>query len=194
MSMYCYIFILIIDASSTLIPACSYKVFINPSVSDVLCTATAEALAMGKFVICADHPSNEFFRAFPNCLTYKTSEDFVARVREALANEPQALTPEQRHHLSWEAATQRFMECSELDRVLNNCQDIVHKKMTKSVSMPPFTEMVDGGLAFAHYCFTGNEVLRLSTGAIPGTRDYDKQHCKDLHLLPPQVQNPIYGW
>eukprot|EP00268_Persea_americana_P013709 TRINITY_DN1609_c0_g1_i2.p1 TRINITY_DN1609_c0_g1~~TRINITY_DN1609_c0_g1_i2.p1 ORF type:complete len:198 (+),score=34.91 TRINITY_DN1609_c0_g1_i2:367-960(+) len=194
MSMYCYIFILIIDASSTLIPACSYKVFINPSVSDVLCTATAEALAMGKFVICADHPSNEFFRAFPNCLTYKTSEDFVTRVREALANEPQALTPEQRHHLSWEAATQRFMECSELDRVLNNCQDIVHKKMTKSVSMPPFTEMVDGGLAFAHYCFTGNEVLRLSTGAIPGTRDYDKQHCKDLHLLPPQVQNPIYGW
>eukprot|EP00268_Persea_americana_P013710 TRINITY_DN1609_c0_g1_i4.p1 TRINITY_DN1609_c0_g1~~TRINITY_DN1609_c0_g1_i4.p1 ORF type:complete len:766 (+),score=149.99 TRINITY_DN1609_c0_g1_i4:206-2503(+) len=172
----------------------SYKVFINPSVSDVLCTATAEALAMGKFVICADHPSNEFFRAFPNCLTYKTSEDFVTRVREALANEPQALTPEQRHHLSWEAATQRFMECSELDRVLNNCQDIVHKKMTKSVSMPPFTEMVDGGLAFAHYCFTGNEVLRLSTGAIPGTRDYDKQHCKDLHLLPPQVQNPIYGW
>ncbi|XP_051131541.1 digalactosyldiacylglycerol synthase 1, chloroplastic isoform X2 [Andrographis paniculata] len=176
----------------------SYKVFINPSVSDVLCTATAEALAMGKFVVCADHPSNDFFRVFPNCLTYKTPEDFVAKVKEAMANEPLPLTPEQRYILSWEAATQRLMEFSELNKVLDSQADKHlgrrHKNgMPKSISLPNLNEVVDGGLAFAHNCLTGNEFLRLCTGAIPGSRDYDKQHSKDLRLLPPQVQNPIYG-
>uniref|UniRef100_A0A0D3FVQ7 Digalactosyldiacylglycerol synthase 1, chloroplastic n=1 Tax=Oryza barthii TaxID=65489 RepID=A0A0D3FVQ7_9ORYZ len=176
-----------------------YKVFINPSVSDVLCTATAEALAMGKFVICADHPSNEFFKSFPNCLTYKTSEEFVARVKEAMASEPSPLTPEQRYSLSWEAATERFMEYSELDKVLNNKigysgQDGKRSKVRKIPLLPRLSEVVDGGLAFAHHCLTGNEFLRLATGAIPGTRDYDKQQCMDLNLLPPQVQHPVYGW
>ncbi|CAD6250768.1 unnamed protein product [Miscanthus lutarioriparius] len=174
-----------------------YKVFINPSISDVLCTATAEALAVGKFVICAEHPSNEFFVSFPNCLTYKTSEEFVARVKEAMDREPQPLTPEQRYNLSWEAATERFMEYSDLDKVLNNEAAQPgqgrNRKNTRT-SQPNLSDIMDGGLAFAHQCLTGNEVLRLATGAIPGTRDYDKQHCVDMGLLPPQVQHPIYGW
>ncbi|KAJ1384791.1 putative digalactosyldiacylglycerol synthase 1, chloroplastic [Sesbania bispinosa] len=105
-------------------------------------------------------------RSFPNCLTYKTSEDFVAK----------------------------------LDRVVNKEKNSAKsstdtgKLIANSLLMPNLTELLDGGLAFAHYCLTGNEFLRLCTGAIPGTRDYDKQHCEDLQLLPPQVENPIYGW
>ncbi|KAF0935195.1 hypothetical protein E2562_031050 [Oryza meyeriana var. granulata] len=145
------------------------------------------------------HPSNEFFKSFPNCFTYKTSEEFVARVKEAMANEPSPLTPEQRYNLSWEAATERFMEYSELDKVLNNKngyygQDGKRSKMRKIPLLPKLSDVVDGGLAFAHHCLTGNEILRLATGAIPGTRDYDKQQCIDLNLLPAQVQHPVYGW
>ncbi|XP_052144103.1 digalactosyldiacylglycerol synthase 1, chloroplastic-like [Oryza glaberrima] len=172
-----------------------YKVFINPSISDVLCTATAEALAMGKFVICAEHPSNEFFMSFPNCLTYRTPEEFVARVNEAMAREPQPLTPEQRYNLSWEAATERFMEYSDLDKVLSQpVTEGVHRSKTRRTIQSNLSDAMDGGLAFAHHCLTGSEVLRLATGAIPGTRDYDKQHCVDMGLLPPQVQHPVYGW
>ncbi|CAH2054020.1 unnamed protein product [Thlaspi arvense] len=170
-----------------------YKVFINPSISDVLCTATAEALAMGKFVVCADHPSNEFFRSFPNCLTYKTSEDFVSKVKEAMSKEPLPLTPEQMYNLSWEAATQRFMEYSDLDKILND-GDGERRRMRKSRSAPSFNEVIDGGLAFTHYVLTGNDFLRLCSGATPRTKDYDKQHCKDLNLVPPQVHKPIFGW
>jgi len=88
----------------------SYKTFVNPSISEVLCTATAEALAMGKFVIIPYHPSNYWFLQFPNCLPYRNKLEFVANLRWALNHNPQPLTEEQAHEFSWQAATERLFD------------------------------------------------------------------------------------
>jgi digalactosyldiacylglycerol synthase len=89
-----------------------YAVFVNPSISEVLCTTTAEALAMGKFAIIPLHPSNTFFLQFPNCLAYRTKFEFVANLRWSLTHEPAPLTPELARQFTWEAATDRFMDAS----------------------------------------------------------------------------------
>jgi digalactosyldiacylglycerol synthase len=91
-----------------------YRVFVNPSTSDVLCTATAEALAMGKKVVIPEHPSNVFFKQFTNCVTYEAEENMVPTLQRALASEPVPLSPMEQYMLSWEAATERLLDAAAL--------------------------------------------------------------------------------
>lgn len=103
----------------------SLRIFLNPSVSEVLCTTTAEALAMGKFVIIPRHPSNMFFEQFPNALMYDTFDDAVDQLIFAMKNMPDPLCEEFARLLSWEAATERLIKASavtsdeDLERKIN---------------------------------------------------------------------------
>lgn len=91
-----------------------YQVFINPSTSDVVATTTAEALAMGKWVVVPDIACNAFFKQFRNCLTYKDGSGFIAAVDRALQKEPAPLSDSELRKLTWEAATERLLEVGSL--------------------------------------------------------------------------------
>ncbi|XP_058211555.1 digalactosyldiacylglycerol synthase 2, chloroplastic-like isoform X2 [Rhododendron vialii] len=151
-----------------------YKVFLNPSTTDVVCTTTAEALAMGKIVVCANHPSNDFFKQFPNCRTYDDSKGFVEATRKALTEEPSPLTDAQRHKLSWEAATERFLRAAELEQAPSQ------KRLTKSSSKLfmstslSFKRRMEDASALAH--FVGTALL---------SSQPDEDQCKKLGLAPP---------
>lgn len=162
----------------------SYKVFLNPSTTDVVCTTTAEALAMGKFVVCADHPSNEFFRQFPNCMLYDNSDGFVRAVFKALTEEPEQLTDAQRHELTWEAATERFLKAAELDQPLMRKPQKTRSKKFLSLSLQLSRKFEDAS-AYIHHATLGFEGPRRMFGAVPGSLYPDEQQCKELGLAPP---------
>ena len=67
---------------------------------------------MGKFVVIPSHPSNDFFTRFPNCLPYSNKEEFVGNLYYALIHDPEPMSDEDLHALSWEAATERFQRAS----------------------------------------------------------------------------------
>ena len=70
------------------------QVFLNCSTSDVVATTSLEALAMGKWVVAAEHPCNAFIARLPNCLIYTCPEEFSQHLQTALEREPAPLSPE----------------------------------------------------------------------------------------------------
>ena len=70
--------------------------FVNPSQSEVLSTTTAEALAMGKFVVIQKHASNDFFMGFQNVRTYETRDEFVQVLQDAMDSTPAPLTRDEK--------------------------------------------------------------------------------------------------
>lgn len=92
-----------------------YRAFVNPSTSDVVATTSAEALAMGKWLIVPRHACNVFFEStFRNCLVYEKEDEatFSVALNRALTTEPYPLSDEERSALTWETATQRFADCT----------------------------------------------------------------------------------
>jgi digalactosyldiacylglycerol synthase len=141
----------------------NFKVFVNPSISDVVATTTAEALAMGKFVVCAAHPCNEYFSTFSNCITYRSSDEFAEKLEYALTHDPKPLSPAELSSLSWEHATERFLDAAQLTP-LERCGRL--------------EQVFDSVAAAAHNALTGVEAFRVNAGAGAHTM-YSPQRVTD---------------
>ena len=61
-------------------------------------------MTQGKWVIVQEHPSNHFFSAFKNCLTYNTPEQFSAHLKTALETDPHPVRASTKAQKEWNTA------------------------------------------------------------------------------------------
>lgn len=164
----------------------THKIFVNPSTSEVLCTTTAESLAMGKFAIIPSHPSNDFFAQFPNCLVYSNKEEFVGNLYYAMTHAPEPLSEEFSYILSWEAATQRLMaagcipkkEAEMLDQATQSGDAEIE------ITLPPLVESEQGRKGLS-------TMLRFSRLRYRQFRNRLAQEITDNKILPKPMQERL---
>lgn len=131
-----------------------YSVFFNPSVSDVMCTATSEALAMGKYVIIPRHVCNEYFYNFRNCMTYTNDKELVHCFCAVFASPPVRLSIWERRQLSWEYCTSLFADI--LERVVEeprrrpSAGRHVCKFVHRTTHMQPLHNVIRGVMGVSH--------------------------------------------
>jgi len=140
-----------------------YSIFVNPSVTEVLCTATAEAVAMGKHVIIPYHPSNSFFHQFENCLFYNDKKSFMIQLQKALSCSPPNISNESLKILSWEAATTRCIYAS----VISKRDDAKNKRLERTKERHNIRKAISG--LFSNNMESGT-ISIASFGSMEGNR------------------------
>ena len=92
-----------------------HNIFVNPSISEVLCTTTMEAIAMSRMVVIPHHVSNEHYMNFPNVFGYDPGDLSALRhaILQATVRKPRRLSRAQTHMLTWKHATECLMNVIE---------------------------------------------------------------------------------
>ena len=108
---------------------------------------------MGKFVVCARHTFQRVLfdlQKLPNVFPIQT--EFAECVREVLHSEPEPISPSDLHRLTWQAATERFLDAAEPDPPEQNIVRKVRSFLGDLVS------------AKFHNMLTASEAVRVFSG------------------------------
>lgn len=167
-----------------------YGVLVNPSTTDVLCTVTVEALAMGKQCVLAKHPSNRFFETYfsERCHFFRPGDTkgFVQAVRDAqAAGKPQALPPALRYLLTWEAACERLFNSAEVRVLSGPCQRPSEAAVSMLAYRLHFDLMQDGNVAA--------DIIRDATfgQSTPWDKYLNKWRTTQMNRLKQQAWKPL---
>ena len=166
-----------------------YRAFVNASTSDVVATTSLEALAMGKWLVCADHSCNAFAARFGNALVYRSPAEFGACLARALTEAPAPLTPAEANALTWPAATLRLATAAKLSSVEGGGGggDTKHRAPNPRPRRRAAVAAAEAAFAKGYATLLAVEPLRVAVGAGARTKHAP---ADGLTYTPPQGRAP----